>query len=270
MNKILFFVSINISCLVVSHAQSKMITGKVIIDDKVFGQDVLDGILVQNLQTDAKTITNADGIFSINISVGDELLFKHDFYQERSVKISEAMLNRGFVTIHLNIEVIELGEANVNRLKKYFKDNISKEESQTEKINKSLGIDEDFKMDVIKAFYVANYLRSLGVNPRYENVIQLLDQYNVSALSHKKNLKIKTVNKYDQIYYLKDYFTENYFIEKLNIKKGTITNFLDYCYTKYDFKKLLKENKYDEILLVIEEQAPIYLNKINTNIIKND
>ncbi|WP_313579355.1 hypothetical protein [Chishuiella sp.] len=269
MNKILFFVSINISCLVVSHAQYKMITGKVIIDDKVVGQDVLDGILVQNLQTDAKNITNVDGIFSINVSAGDELLFKHDFYKERSVKISEAMINRGFITIHLNIEVIELGEANVNRLDKNMLNDLGKEKVFQEKINTQMGIN------------TLEYKIKLNLKHEEEKVNRTIHQIggvNIMGLFSLLSGSYKKINskseiektKEELIKDLKQFYTEYYFIEELKIPKISIIGFLDYCYTKYDFKKLLKENKYDEILSVIEEQAPIYLSKINTNIIKND
>ena len=79
MNKILyviFFVLIS----TFSFAQTTLLTGKVVIDDGVAGQDAVDHILVTNESTNAKTFTNVNGMFSIKASVGDELVITHDFY----------------------------------------------------------------------------------------------------------------------------------------------------------------------------------------------
>ena len=48
----------------------------------------------------------------------------------------------------------------------------------------------------------------------------------------------------------------------LKIPKGKIIEFLDYCYSNFNFYQLLEQNNYQEILFTIEDQAPMYLNKI--------
>ena len=79
MNKIIWSIVFSLASFV-AFAQTNLVTGKVVIDDGVAGQDAVDHILVQNLTTNAKTFTNDNGMFSIKASVGDELEFSHDFY----------------------------------------------------------------------------------------------------------------------------------------------------------------------------------------------
>ena len=73
---------------VFTFAQTTLITGKVVIDDGVVGQDAVDHILIVNEMTNARVLTNENGMFSIKASVGDELIFTHDFYIERKIKIT--------------------------------------------------------------------------------------------------------------------------------------------------------------------------------------
>ncbi|MEG1198404.1 MAG: hypothetical protein RSD53_03365, partial [Algoriella sp.] len=106
MNK--FLLTLLLSCVsFVVFAQNVLITGKVVVDDGIAGQDAINNILVQNQTTNAETLTSPKGIFSIKVSVGDELIFTHDFYKERSIRIIQDILTKGMLTVHLNIETIE-------------------------------------------------------------------------------------------------------------------------------------------------------------------
>ncbi len=245
-------------CLIntLSFAQSKMITGKIIIDDKVVGQDVLDGILVQNLQTDAKTTTNINGDFSIRVSVGDELLFKHDFYQERSVKISDAMLNRGIITIHLNIEVVELDEAKVNRLDKNWKNNIKVKKTEKTEFYEALGLDPNMQYAKVNP----NATALLNNN----GIMDPTEWFGVISGQKKKAKKQdQYFKKVDKIKELQDFFTDYYFTEDLHIPENKVENFVNYCYTNFGLEKLVKDNKYDKIEEIFQTQAPIYINYMN-------
>ncbi|NOJ75642.1 hypothetical protein [Empedobacter stercoris] len=247
------------------YAQSTLITGKIMVDDADEVMD-LSGATVENLMTKAKAKANSEGLFSINVNLDDELYIKHLGIQDRSLKVTEAMMTKGFVSIHMNVEVIELAETKIKPLKKYWKDNVSKDETESGKINKSLGINQEFKDDMVKAHFAAQYLRNLGVSVRYENVIGLIDQFSDKEVqTYKHFLKKKSLDKYEQIMQLKAYFTDYYFVNDLKIPEGKINEFLDYCYSNFDFPTLLMDNNFDEILFVIEEQAPIYLAKISKN-----
>ncbi|WP_282629592.1 hypothetical protein [Empedobacter sedimenti] len=268
MNRILLY---NLSLLfcISLQAQSTLISGKIIVDD---ADEIinLDGFSIENSTTNAKTFANAKGLFSIKVNEGDELLFNQLGIVQRRIKVSQSMINKGFIEVHVNIEVIELAETKIKPLKKFWKDNISKEETESEKFNKSIGINKEFKLDVVKAFYAANYLKGLGGAYRYENVLALMDMFTKDAKSHKDLRAFVPKKKYENIEFLISYFTDYYFTNDLKIPKGNIFEFLNYCYVETKIEELLKANQFDQIVLILEEQAPIYLSKINSKSMTND
>ncbi len=252
------------------YAQSTLISGKIMVDnaDEIVN---LDDFVIENLTSNARTKSNEKGLFSIRVQPNDVLLFKQIGIEERQLKVSESMIRKGFIEVHVNIEVIELSETKIKPLKKDWKENISKEETQSEKINKSLGINEDFKNDMIKYAKTVDYLRVFGVAIRYENVMALLDQVSDKDVQrYKYFLKKKNVDKYDKIFLLKDYFTEYYFEHDLKIPKGNILDFIHYCFVEFKLEPLLKANNYDQITLIFEEQSPNYLSIINQKPIEHE
>ena len=57
MNKFIF--TLLLSCIsIFTFAQTTLITGKIVIDDGVFGQNVVNNVYVLNLNTNAKIFTN--------------------------------------------------------------------------------------------------------------------------------------------------------------------------------------------------------------------
>ena len=256
MNKILYVIIFGLISTF-SFAQTTLITGKVVIDDGVVGQDAVDHILIVNEMTNARVLTNENGMFSIKASVGDELIFTHDFYIERKIKITSDILAKGMLTIHLNIETIELAEARINTLDRNFKNNIKLEHGKVDELydNLNLGFDPN--------------LRFRKINPNMTSTINnngLLDpSLWIASISGQKK-KDKKQNEYfkkvDKIKDLENYFTSNYFIESLNIPENKVTDYVRYCYANFELEKLVKENKYDKITEVLEEQAPKYLEMI--------
>ncbi|HAR74335.1 MAG TPA: hypothetical protein DCR77_13150 [Flavobacteriaceae bacterium] len=256
MNKILYVLIFGLISTF-SFAQTTLITGKVVIDDGVVGQDAVDHILILNEMTNARVLTNENGMFSIKASVGDELMITHDFYIERKIKITSDIFTKGMLTIHLNIETIELAEARINTLDKNFKNNIKLEHGKVDELydNLNLGFDPN--------------LRFRKINPNMTSTINnngLLDpSLWIASISGQKK-KDKKQNEYfkkvDKIKDLENYFTSNCFIETLNIPENKVTDYVRYCYANFELEKLVKENKYDKITEILEEQAPKYLEMI--------
>ncbi|QLL59716.1 MULTISPECIES: hypothetical protein [Empedobacter] len=256
MNKILYVIIFGLISTF-SFAQKTLITGKVVIDDGVVGQDAVDHILILNEMTNARVLTNENGMFSIKASVGDELVITHDFYIDRKIKITSDILAKGMLMIHLNIETIELAEARINTLDKNFKNNIKLEHGKVDELydNLNLGFDPN--------------LRFRKINPNMTSTINnngLLDpSLWIASISGQKK-KDKKQNEYfkkvDKIKDLENYFTSNYFIESLNIPENKVTDYVRYCYANFELEKLVKENKYDKITEILEEQAPKYLEMI--------
>ncbi len=242
-----------ISCIV--FAQTNLITGKIVIDDAIDGQDVVENITVMNQTTNAKAVTNNNGMFSIKASVGDELLFQHDFYKERILKISQDMLKKGFITIHLNVEVIELAEARINDLKKDWKQNIKNEKTADTKMYEGLGLDTNMQYVKVNPNMTSSINHGGALDPALWISM-------ISGQRKKEMRRNEYFKKVDKIKDLEDYFTTNYFIEVLNIPANKVNDYVTYCYANFNLEKLIKQNDYDKILTILEEQAPIYLEMI--------
>ncbi len=74
MIKTLFFSLFFVSFISI-HAQSTLISGKIIVDD---ADEVinLNGFVIENSTTNARTKADENGLFSIKVNEGDELIFK--------------------------------------------------------------------------------------------------------------------------------------------------------------------------------------------------
>lgn len=256
MNKILYTIFFSLIS-VFTLAQTNLITGKVVIDDGIVGQDTVDHILVTNETTNAKAFTNTAGMFSIKATVGDELVFTHDFYIERKIKITSDILAKGMLTIHLNIEIIELAEARINTLDKNFKNNIKLKYDQVDELykNLNLGIDPN--------------LRFRKIDPNATSMIGNVGLLNpaawiatISGQRKREKKQQEYFNKENRIKDLENYFTKNYFIETLNIPENKVSDYVTYCYVNFGLEKLVKENNYDKITEILEDQASKYLEMI--------
>ena len=245
------------------HAQSTLISGKIIVDD---ADEIinLDDFLIENSTTNARAKADENGLFSIKVNEGDELIFKQIGIIERQIKISKNMINKGFIDIHVNIEVIELAETNIANLNKDMLNNLGKEKSLQEKLNDKMDISSiDFKASLNLNHEDAKVRRTIsqvgGVN--------LMGLFNIFKNPVKRLKKVDKIekNKHDVLLDLQKFYTVNYFVNDLKIPQGKIIDFLDYCYSNFNFYQLLEANNYDEILFIIEEQAPIYLSKIKEN-----
>ena len=243
------------------HAQSTLISGKIIVDD---ADEIinLDGFLIENTTTNARTKADENGLFSIKVNEGDQLIFKQIGIIERQIKISKNMINKGFIDVHVNIEVIELAETNIAKLNKDMLNNLGKEKSLQEKLNDKMDISSiDFKASLNLNHEDAKVRRTIsqvgGVN--------LMGLFNIFKSPTKRLKQVKKLEKPKQeiLLDLQRFYTVNYFVNDLKIPQGKIIDFLDYCYS--NFNQLLEANNYQEILFVIEEQAPIYLSKIKEN-----
>ena len=259
MKKYLLFFTFILSFV---QAQNKLISGKIMID----GDEELinlEKINILNSNSDVKTTANSDGIFSIKVNLNDELIFIGGGIEQRTLKITEAIFNKGFINIHLTVEVIELNEAKVFTLNKDMLKNIGKEKSFQEKMNDEMGIvTHDFKAKLNLKETETSVRRTIG----QVGGLSAIGLFKTITGAHKKIKPLPKIqkSKQDQIDDLKRFYTENYFVDDLKIPKGKVTEFIDYCYTKYNFGKLLNENNYDEILNTIEEQAPKYLIKLKS------
>jgi hypothetical protein len=223
MNRILLikmFLLIGISL----QAQTKMISGKIIVDD---AHEVinLEGFSILNTSSGAYTKANNNGLFSINVKENDKLIFRQNGIAERSIIVSESLLKKGFIEVHLNVEVIELKETNIAKLDFNKLNNLGKNKSINEKLKDEMGINSsEFKKKVIQQHEFANFHRK--ANPYAGNILELVKLFKTP--NGKGIFDRKRVSAFEQVNDLKSIIGETYFIRELNIPREQIIDFYWY------------------------------------------
>ena len=264
MSKILFFLFIISSSYL--QAQSTLITGKIIVDD---ADEVIDleGTLIENLTTKAKTKANNVGLFSINVNLNDELLIKHTGIEERRLKVSESMIAKGFVTIHVNIEVIELKEANISKLDKNSLKNLGKNKSASKEIVDATGVnDKEFQKTVVERHNWAAFHRK--DNPYAGNLLEIVKLFKTP--NGKGILDKRRISTYEKIIDLKSVIGETFFIKELKLSRSQIMDFIGTCYYSNNFDKLIRKKNFNRIKQILKEQAPNYLSIINQKSLEHE
>ena len=260
MNRILFFKLFFILSIWIQ-AQTALISGKIIVDD---AKEIinLDGFIIENLTSNARTKANENGLFSINVKANDELIFKQMGLIERQLKISENMIKKGFIEVHVNVEVIELAETNISKLDFSKINNLGKEKTFSDKMNDEMGINsKEFKKELTKLHEYSNIKRK--PNPYAGNLLELAKIFKTS--NGKGLLDKKKLSAFEKVYHLKSMICETYFIKELNILRDKIIDFIGLNVSNYKFDKLMRSKKIYKIKSILKEQAPIYLKKINDN-----
>jgi len=248
-----------------SYAQQVMISGKVEIDNVDESMD-LSAIVVENLNSFARIRVSDSGLFSIKVKEGEILQFTSAFTTERNIKMTSSILSKGFINVHLDLEVIELAEAKLNPLKKNLKDNISKEKTNQEKIYDIIGFNEEFKLDMIKYRLALSYLKKYNGNINYNNVLKLKEDFTDDAKNYRPEIrkeKAATI-RMEEILAIKSFFTENYFSEYLSIPFNRIIDFIAYCYDMHQFKKLYQAQKFDDMFYHFESEAANFISLIQS------
>ena len=242
----------------IGFAQSVNLVGNIIIDNVDEPMD-LSQVIIVNKQTEEVVKSNEAGNFQIRVNLNDELIFRSGFTIPRSIKINDAILSKGFLNMHLDLEVIQLSEANIQPLKPNLKDNFSKGETLGSTFYKSLGLDPN--------------LQYIEVNPNVTSSINHNGWTNdpalwISALTgqHKKDKKVdqffKKANKIDDI---KEYFTPDYFTDELKIPDYKINEFLNFCSSSTNIVNLFSNSRLEEVQMHLENCASKYVDLLKSN-----
>ena len=240
-----------------SYSQNVMISGKVEIDNVDEPMD-LSQIIIVNKQTEEVAKSNEAGNFQILVNLNDELIFRSGFTIPRSIKINDAILSKGFLNMHLDLEVIQLSVANIQPLKPNLKDNFSKGETSGSAFYKSLGLDPNLQYVEVNP-NATSTLNNNGIFDPGFLVSKITGQY-------KKDKKVdqyfKKSNKIEEI---KEYFTSDYFTDELKIPDYKINEFLNYCSSTTNIVNLYSNSRLEEVQMHLENCASKYVDLLQSN-----
>ena len=236
------------------------ISGSVVIDGS---DEPLEGnkIIIINLNTNKRALADHVGLFSIPVELNDVLEVKSNLTVPRKIKISENILSNKYVEIHLDIETIQLAEANIRPLDPNLKKNISTTETAEYKLKKELGYDTpEFKKAMIAEHNDAIARRTIAQS----GGVNLLG-IGKAIFGGKEKAKVPNeLTNFEVTLKVKAYYPESYFVNSLNIPENKIQDFVSVCVNKYNFRSFLKNEDYDRIVYYMELEAPVFLRLIKS------
>lgn len=236
------------------------ISGSIIIDES---DESLAGknIIIINKNSNKRVLADENGLFTLDVNLDDNVEVKSPFTETRVVKITENILNKKFIQIHLDIETIQLAEANIRPLDPNLKKNINTSETAEYKLKKEIGYDTpEFKKAMVLEHKDAAARRTISA----VGGVNLLGLATAVLDPKLKKDKPKQLSNFEVAQKIKAYYSEEYFENSLKIPTHKIQDFVSFCVNKYNFQSYLKDQNYDMIVYYMETEAPIYLRLLNS------
>jgi hypothetical protein len=231
MKNTLFFVVLWISLSAFS--QTKLLYRNSFVSDEA----------VVNSTRELSTITDENGAFSIEVAVGDELVFTAVNYQLEVIKITEDILKNGRLVVEVTEKVRQLDEVVLTP------DN---QEAFIELKNEEF---KGFEYEVDRASAVDNIALSPAVRGMRDginvvSVFKLLKSL-LASNDQQDTPSLKLSEALEKVY------DDRFFIEDLRLQRAQIPDFLAYCDERVPAVQLLrKENEFELLeFLVITAEA---------------
>lgn len=227
MKNTLFFVVLWISLSAFSQTKLVRLKGQVLYRNSFVSDEA-----VVNSTREFSTITDENGAFSIEVAVGDELVFTAVNYQLEVIKITEDILKNGRLVVEVTDKVRQLDEVVLTP------DN---QEAFVELKNEEF---KGFEYEVDRASAVDNIALSPAVKGIRDglnvvSVFKLLKSLLASS-DQQDTPSLKLSEALEKVY------DERFFIEDLRLQRAQIPDFLAYCDERVPaFQLLRKENEFE-------------------------
>ncbi|MCB0467171.1 MAG: carboxypeptidase-like regulatory domain-containing protein [Aequorivita sp.] len=247
------FYSLLICCFGVFQlsAQQKSLQGK------ITNEADIEGIHVMNLASRFNTITDENGHFSINVKLRDTLLFSSIKYMPEKVVVTEAIFEKGIITVKLSELVNELDEV---FLKPNLSGNIAADLKKI-KTEKPINFDDvgipGFKgepKEKIVPMYFAVTPLSINLEALYKHIS-----------GYYKDLKTRRKWEYENnaVAKMLNYYTLSFFTTTFGIPENRVYDFLLFSTETTSIESEFKNEHYGSVLLILEEKAKIYTKRIS-------
>lgn len=247
-------------------AQDKMISIQIIIDDEQ--EEHPGSVYITNSRTDKTVITNTDGISSLEVKSGDEILFESNFYESRRLFITETLFNKEIVTVHLNTKAILLDEAKISDFR--LTGNLGADAKNAGFVDSAalvyanLGIKEK---DVPKPNPAGRRVGKFKIiDVATLNITKIIGELNGfndrQRKTHAYEDRLKILNK------IKGIWQEDFYVNDLKIPKEKIDEFVFFAYESTDIYTKIKQNDLLTAEKLMNEQSLIYVERLN-NAAKN-
>ena len=216
-----------------------------LLSELVFGQErkpIIGQLLYKNTKVVAanvvnntaqiNTITDSDGMFEIDVAIGDEIIFSSVQYQIRAVKVTPEIMKKNRMVVSVEENIRELREVVVT----------------TEDVERFL----DLKEEEFKGFDYERDKSSKLVNRAVRDQVLTngLDFVNIAKLFAKafagKTQEEKLRMKPSEVLPL--VFEDSFFVNDLQLKNDEVIGFLDYIDGQMKTSALLKKEKQFQLI----------------------
>ncbi|MBA5629774.1 hypothetical protein [Moheibacter lacus] len=239
-------------------AQEKIVHGVIIID---LNDASPEGIYITNSRTKFTTITDLTGSFSLRAEAGDSLLIQSTFYESRRFYLTENLMKKDFLNIHLNIQPIALDEAVIMPKLTGFLDidaaNYKPGKDPIADLYKELGVNPDAS----KLRDSSDFTMWKDVSPFHLNVDKLYEVFS-GDLRRRQNL-YAFEGRETKILHIREYFGDEYFMNELQIPQEKIREFVYFSYETTKIPTFYANGNFLNIMKELSNMAPVYLSRLN-------
>lgn len=222
---------------------SKLITGKVFFNDEVIAD-----VHIINKNTNQGSSSNDLGVFEIPVTVGDTLVFSHLNLKEYQIEITEKVLNKALVEIHLEGKTYQLNEITLEKPKSIFY--IDPEIVPPPTVNAQT-LKLPYANSIAKKDYAVFKFRSGGV-------INISNLFNAINGNNKRRKELQKITLEDKVLgEIRKHFTDDFFITDLNIKPENINPFLNFCFKK-NIINHYKKNQHIKLTRILMHESKIF------------
>jgi hypothetical protein len=225
-NTVFFWFLLLLSVLVFGQERKPIIGQLLYKNTKVVAANVVNNTAQIN------TITDSDGMFEIDVAIGDEIIFSSVQYQIRAVKVTPEIMKKNRMVVSVEENIRELREVVVT----------------TEDVERFL----DLKEEEFKGFDYERDKSSKLVNRAVRDQVLTngLDFVNIAKLFAKafagKTQEEKLRMKPSEVLPL--VFEDSFFVNDLQLKNDEVIGFLDYIDGQMKTSALLKKEKQFQLI----------------------
>jgi len=203
---------------------------------------------VINATAERATITNDQGVFRIDVKVGDQLVFTAVNYNIKVVTVTEEILANNRLVVEVNEKVTELDEVVITpEQKERFLNAKNQEFKEYEyEIDRGTGVDNIAMSDAEKGMQD-------GLN--FVNIFRAIFKSQNENVEEAPKLKVSEV--------LRQVYDDSFFVVDLQIPQNKIDEFLYYCDDRMPATTLLKKENEFQLIDALVNNSKSFLISLN-------
>lgn len=203
---------------------------------------------VINSTSERATITNDQGLFRINVKVGDQLVFTAVNYNIKVVTITEEILANNRLVVEVNEKVTELDEVVITPEQQERFLAMKNEEFKQHEYE----IDRSTEVENI-AMSQADRGMQDGLN--FVNIFRAIFKSQDETVEEGPKLKVSEV--------LRQVYDDSFFVVDLQIPQDKINEFLYYCDARMPAQTLLRKENEFQLIDALVNHSKTFLKELN-------